>query len=87
MSERTINIPEKSLGDLIKQSFDLLKTDKPITFDNGELDKPIHMDPAPYEPNDEEHCPFCGEELEDGHDVDGCKKEFRRIDVTRKSLP
>ena len=64
--EKTINISEQSLGDLIKQSFDLLKADKPITFDNGELDKPIHMEPGPYEIDDADFCPYCGDELKDG---------------------
>ena len=42
--EKIIIIPEKSLGDLIKQSFDLLKSNKPINFDNGELDNSPKMD-------------------------------------------
>jgi len=85
MKKKTINISEKSLGDLIKQSFDLLKADKPITFDNGELDKPIHMEPGPYEPNDKEHCPFCGKKLMDstGFCNEQCENLFYSEDDLR----
>lgn len=88
--EKTIIIPEKSLGDLIKQSFDLLKSNKPINFDNGELDnspkmdddeihygkdgKRIHMEPGPYEPD---ACDECGKEI--SGDRIFCKECERRL--------
>ena len=80
MKKKTINISEKSLGDLIKQSFDLLKADKPITFDDGELDKPVRMDSGPYEPDEIDYCPYCGKELKDeqrgGFCNDQCENLF-----------
>jgi hypothetical protein len=38
----------------------------PINLDNGELNKPVHMEPGPYEPDDRDFCPYCGKETGDG---------------------
>jgi len=73
---------EKTLG----ESICVNPVDDIIRRNNRELNKPIHMDPGPYEIDDADFCPYCGDELPD-HDIDECKKEFRRIDITRKSLP
>ena len=70
MTEKIITISERGLMDLIKQSHDLLTQGKPIEGllpgDNGELDEPIHMDPGPYEPDDQDFCAYCGEKLRYG---------------------
>jgi len=80
MTEKTITITERGLCDLLKQATDLLTQGKPIEgllpSDNGELDQPIHMDPCVYEDDDQNFCPFCGEETGGGFCNADCENLF-----------
>ena len=44
--------------------------------------QPSHMDPAPYEPDDKEHCPFCGRKAT-GFCSEQCENDFYGEDDLR----